>query len=99
VGPKRRGLALGLNECSGYVAVGVTSWVTGYIAASSGLRPAPFYLGIGVAVIGLLTSIVFVRETHGHARVDSSTTSTTACPGASTHSSSRPTGSTWRASA
>src|SRR6266480_1673091 len=58
VGPKRRGLALGLNECAGYVAVGVMSWITGYIAASYGLRPTPFYLGIGIAVIGLLTSIV-----------------------------------------
>jgi MFS family permease len=80
VGPKRRGLALGLNECSGYVAVGVTSWVTGYIAASSGLRPAPFYLGIGVAVIGLLTSIVFVRETHGHARVEAAAITPIAAP-------------------
>jgi MFS family permease len=80
VGPKRRGLALGLNECSGYVAVGVTSWVTGYIAASSGLRPAPFYLGIGVAVIGLLTSIVFVRETHGHARVEAAAVTPIAAP-------------------
>ena len=80
VGPKRRGLALGLNECAGYVAVGVMSWVTGYIAASSGLRPAPFYLGIGIAVVGLLTSIVFVRETHGHARVEAATAVPTAAP-------------------
>jgi MFS family permease len=79
-GPKRRGLALGLNECAGYVAVGVMSWVTGYIAASSGLRPAPFYLGIGIAVIGLLTSIVFVRETHGHARVEAATVAPIAAP-------------------
>jgi MFS family permease len=80
VGPKRRGLALGLNECAGYVAVGVMSWVTGYIAASYGLRPAPFYLGIGIAVVGLLTSIVFVRETHGHARVEAATVTPTATP-------------------
>ena len=39
VGPKRRGLALGLNEFAGYFAVGVMSWVTGYIAAHSALRP------------------------------------------------------------
>jgi MFS family permease len=69
-GPKRRGLALGLNEFAGYFAVGITSWVTGYIAARSGLRPEPFYLGIGIAVVGLLASIVLVRETHGHARVE-----------------------------
>src|SRR5947207_2681679 len=46
VGPKRRGLALGRNECAGYFAVGAMSWATGYIAGQYGLRPAPFYLGI-----------------------------------------------------
>jgi MFS family permease len=70
VGPKRRGLALGLNEFAGYFAVGLTSWVTGYIAARSGLRPEPFYLGIGIAVLGLLGSIFLVRETRGHAAVE-----------------------------
>lgn len=62
-GPRRRGLALGLNEFAGYVAVGAMSWVTGYIAASHGLRPAPFYLGIAIAVVGLLVSLLAVRET------------------------------------
>jgi MFS family permease len=70
VGPKRRGLALGLNEFAGYFAVGITSWVTGYIAAQSGLRPQPFYLGIGIAVAGLVASILLVRETHAHARLE-----------------------------
>ncbi|HXG04616.1 MAG TPA: MFS transporter [Candidatus Binatia bacterium] len=63
VGPRRRGLALGLNEFAGYVAVGAMSWVTGYVAASHGLRPAPFYLGIAIAVVGLLVSLLAVRET------------------------------------
>jgi MFS family permease len=70
VGPRRRGLALGLNEFAGYVAVGVMSWVTGYIAAHSALRPQPFYPGIAIAVIGLALSVLFVRETHGHAHVE-----------------------------
>ncbi|MGH6689125.1 MAG: MFS transporter [Gammaproteobacteria bacterium] len=70
VGPKRRGLALGLNEFAGYFAVGVTSWITGYIAARHGLRPEPFYLGIGIAVLGLLGAIFLVRETHGFARLE-----------------------------
>ncbi|HEY6219637.1 MAG TPA: MFS transporter, partial [Gemmatimonadaceae bacterium] len=70
VGPKRRGLALGLNEFAGYFAVGVTSWVTGYIASQAGLRPQPFYLGIGIAIAGLLASIAFVRETREHAHVE-----------------------------
>jgi MFS family permease len=73
VGPKRRGLALGLNEFAGYFAVGVTSWVTGYIAAQHGLRPQPFYLGVGIAVLGLLGAIFLVRETHGHARLEATT--------------------------
>ena len=49
VGPKSRGLAVGLNEFAGYLAVGVTAFLTGYIAARYGLRPAPFYLGVGYA--------------------------------------------------
>jgi MFS family permease len=73
VGPKRRGLALGFNEFAGYVAVGVMSWVTGYIAGHYALRPQPFYLGIAIAVIGLIVAIFFVRETHGHARLEAAT--------------------------
>ena len=68
VGPQRRGLAMGLNEFAGYFAVAITALVSGYIAAAYGLRPAPFYLGIGIAGAGLLLSVFFVRETHGHAR-------------------------------
>ncbi len=67
VGPKQRGLAMGLNEFSGYLAVSMSALATGYIAAAYGLRPAPFYLGIGIAAAGLFLSIFFVRETHGHA--------------------------------
>jgi len=66
VGPQRRGLALGLNEFAGYLAVGVTSWATGYIAAHYALRPQPFYLGIVIAVTGLALSLLFTRETRGY---------------------------------
>jgi MFS family permease len=69
VGPKRRGLALGLNEFAGYFAVGVTSWATGYLASVYGLRPQPFYLGIAISVLGLLLSL-FARETHGYASLE-----------------------------
>lgn len=65
-GAARRGLAMGLNEFAGYGAVGLTTILTGYIAASAGLRPEPFYLGIGYAVVGFLLSLVLVRETRGH---------------------------------
>src|SRR3989442_1367491 len=71
VGPRRRGLALGLNEFSGYVAVGLMSWITGFIAGHWGLRPYPFYLGIGIAVVGLVVSVLAVRETRGHVALES----------------------------
>ena len=67
VGPRRRGLALGLNEAAGYLAVALAAFLTGVIAASAGLRPEPFYLGIAIVGLGLGASVLFVRETHGHA--------------------------------
>jgi MFS family permease len=70
VGPKRRGLALGLNEFAGYLAVGFTAWITGYIASVYALRPQPFYLGIGVAVAGLLLSAFLVKESLHHAKLE-----------------------------
>ena len=63
VGPKRRGFALGLNEFAGYLAVGFTAWLTGYIASVYALRPQPFYLGIGVAFAGLALSSLFTKQT------------------------------------
>ena len=70
VGPRRRGLALGLNEFAGYFAVGATSWITGYLAGHYALRPQPFYLGIGISVVGLLLSLLAVRETHAHVALE-----------------------------
>lgn len=66
VGPRRRGLATGLNEAAGYGAVALTALATGAIAAQAGLRPAPFLLGLAYAVAGLALSALFVRETRGH---------------------------------
>ncbi|MCH8900558.1 MAG: MFS transporter, partial [Acidobacteria bacterium] len=62
-GPKQRGLAMGLNEAAGYLAVAVTALLTGFIAAQAGLRPEPFYLGIAYAALGLGLSTLAVRET------------------------------------
>jgi MFS family permease len=73
VGPARRGLAMGLNEAAGYGAVAATALATGYLAARYGLRPAPFYLGIAYAALGLGVSTLFVRETHHHARAEART--------------------------
>ena len=68
VGPKQRGLAMGLNEFAGYVAVSLSAFGTGYLAAHYGLRPVPFLPGIAFALLGLFLSLFFVRETRGHAR-------------------------------
>jgi len=71
VGPQSRGLAVGLNEFAGYLAVGATAFVTGYIAAAShALRPNPFYLGIAYSVLGLALSVWLVRDTSQHVRIE-----------------------------
>jgi MFS family permease len=67
-GPQRRGLAMGLNEFAGYLAVALSALATGHVAAAYGLRPQPFYLGVVFAAVGLGLSAVLVRETQGHAR-------------------------------
>jgi len=66
VGPRSRGLAVGLNEFAGYLALGITAFVTGYIAQRYGLRPAPFYPGIAYAVLGLGLSFLLIRDTRDH---------------------------------
>ena len=71
VGPKQRGLAMGLNEAAGYMAVSLATLASTYVAAATMLRPHPFYLGVAFAVAGLLLSIFFVRETRDHARLES----------------------------
>ena len=71
VGPKQRGLAVGLNEFAGYAMVGVTAFLTGWIAARThALRPDPFYLGIAYAGLGLLLSALLVRDTSEHVRLE-----------------------------
>ncbi len=80
VGPKSRGLAVGLNEFAGYLAVGVTAFLTGYLASRYGLRPVPIYLGVGYAVLGALLSIILVRDTRGHVRLEAAATSQQSTP-------------------
>jgi MFS family permease len=67
-GPTRRGLAMGLNEFAGYFAVAMSALATGYVASTFGLRPQPFYLGVGFVVVGLGLSAILVRETAHHVR-------------------------------
>jgi MFS family permease len=66
VGPTQRGLAMGLNEFAGYLALAVSALATGWIAARYGVRPQPFYLGVGFVVAGLALSTLLVRETRHH---------------------------------
>jgi MFS family permease len=70
VGPTRRGLAMGLNEAAGYGAVALTALATGFIAAQWGLRPGPMFLGLAFAGLGLGASVLFVRETREHTRLE-----------------------------
>jgi MFS family permease len=63
VGKSQRGLALGLNEFAGYVAVAVIGFSTGYLASTFGLKPYPFYIGIIFAILGLVISWIIVKDT------------------------------------
>ena len=71
VGSRRRGLAMGLNEFAGYVAVAAAALATGWIAARTGLRPEPFYLGVVFVIAGLGLSAALVRETAPHVALES----------------------------
>ena len=77
VGEENRGLAMGINESAGYIAVGIVAFLTGWIAAEYGLRPYPFYLGIVFVIAGLMISILMIRDTLHHVNIESreSTTS------------------------
>lgn len=70
VGPRQRGLAMGLNEAAGYGAVALTSLAAGYLAAQHGLRPAPFLLGLSYTALALGLSTLGVKETRDHARAE-----------------------------
>jgi MFS family permease len=70
VGPSRRGMAMGLNEAAGYLGVAGTAVATGYIAATYGLRPGPFLLGAAYIALGLGLSVLAVKETRHHARLE-----------------------------
>ena len=66
VGEKQRGFAMGLNEFAGYIAVALVAFLTGWIAGEYGIRPYPFYIGIGLVFLGLIGSIFFIRDTKHH---------------------------------
>ena len=70
VGPKGRGLAVGLNEFAGYFALGSTAFLTGYLASLYGLRPVPIYLGVAYVILGTGLSLLLVRDTSAHVRLE-----------------------------
>jgi MFS family permease len=75
VGEKDRGLAMGLNEAAGYLAVGAVAFATGWMAGEFGLRPYPFYLGIGLAVAGLSGTWLLVKDTRHHVATETAQSS------------------------
>ena len=74
VGPRRRGLALGLNEAAGYLAVAAAAFLAGVIATSYGLRPEPWYLGIAFVACGLALSVLLIRDTARFVAIESAAT-------------------------
>ncbi len=89
VGPARRGLAMGLNEFAGYLAVSLAALASAYIAATYALRPQPFYLGVAFALAGLLLSVFFVRDSGRHAREEATLLKGGVSPTAATQPSFR----------
>jgi MFS family permease len=71
IGPEQRGLAMGLNEFAGYVALAGAALATGWIAARYGLRPEPFAVGIVFVAAGLGLSVLLVRDTTPHVLMES----------------------------
>jgi MFS family permease len=66
VGPKRRGLALGLNESAGYLGVAAAAFLTGVLASSIAPRTLVWVGGAVIASAGLVASLLFVRDTHAY---------------------------------
>ncbi|MDX5348431.1 MAG: MFS transporter [Hymenobacteraceae bacterium] len=74
VGDKNRGLAMGINEFAGYLAVGLVAFLAGYIASATGQVTYAFVPGIGFSVVGFLLTWFFVADTHAHVQTDAAQT-------------------------
>jgi MFS family permease len=70
VGPRRRGLALGLNESAGYGGVALAAAVSGWLASHYAARDVTVVGGFAVAMIALLLSAAFVRDTGAHVALE-----------------------------
>jgi MFS family permease len=65
-GPRRRGLALGLNEAAGYLGVAATAFATGALAVSHAPRTIVWVGAALLTTAGLLLSLFAVRDTAAH---------------------------------
>lgn len=81
VGEKNRGFAMGLNEFAGYFAVGIFAFLSAYLAEQFGVRPYPFLLGELVAIMGLVLTVLFVKDTRKHVQKESESHGTVSLKG------------------
>jgi MFS family permease len=72
VGPRRRGLALGINESAGYGGVALAAGLSGLLAGSFAARDVLVVAGAVIAVTALLLSVLFVRDTAAHVDLEQS---------------------------
>jgi MFS family permease len=70
VGPERRGLALGLNESAGYGGVALAAGISGWLAADLAARDVLVVAGAAIAIVALLTTVLFVRDTAAHVALE-----------------------------
>ena len=70
VGPKRRGLALGLNESAGYGGVALAAGLSGWFAGSFAARDVLVVAGAVIAILALALSLLFVRDTAAHVELE-----------------------------
>lgn len=73
----QRGTAVGLNEFAGYSGVALFAAISGYVATSYSLRPEPFYIGIGIVIVGILLTLI-VKDTDQHLKIQIQNSLTTA---------------------
>lgn len=67
----QRGLAIGLNEFSGYVGVAVAGVITAYLAEHFGPRNGLLYFGLVVVAAAGATTLLWVKETLPWAKLES----------------------------
>ena len=70
VGERQRGLAMGLNEFAGYVAVALAAFGSAALAQHFGAVDVIFYAGLAVALTGLMLSLIWVRDTRKHVAME-----------------------------